>query len=394
VDRDEVAAAIVLFETPREPGAPGLRVRLAGHGGPLAALLAAPPGDPARARWESPAVRAEARARADRLAALGGSLILATDRSFPPHLAGLDWGPAWLFLRGAGALPEQAAAIVGTRRATPSARDFARALAEGVARAGVTVASGLARGIDAAAHRGALETADSTGGNCVTLAVLGTGVDICYPASHQALFAEVCARGLVASEYPPGTPPLRQHFPARNRILGGLCQATVVVQAPARSGALLTSGFAEEAGNEVLAVPGDPLLAENAGSNRLLANGARVALGVEDVLSAVAGHEVEFPGARAVLGVLGGEEGPLPARERTLLLALDLVPRDVDAVAVATGLEVREVLAGLLRLELAGLIESLPGGRVRWTLRAARAARLRGAGPGRPPPAAQGRMPL
>jgi DNA processing protein len=242
-----------------------------------------------------------------------------------------------------------------------------------VTRAGVAVISGLARGIDAAAHRGAL---DASG---ITLAILGTGVDRCYPAAHRSLFAEILEHGLVVSELPPGTPPLPYHFPARNRILAGLCQAVVVVQAPARSGALVTAAHAAESGSEVLAVPGDPLLPENEGSNQLLAAGARVTLGVEDVLSAVHGHEVILPGAATGFRSGSGSSSPsspaLAPNDCALLAALDFTPRQVDEVVRATGLEVEGVLSGLLRLELAGMVESVAGGRVRWTPRAARSRR-------------------
>jgi len=391
VDRDEVAAAIVLYETPRQPGVPALRARILKHGSSLSALAAARSDDAARRRWDDGGVRAEAQARAARLIAGGGRFLLLGDPKFPARLAGLEWGPPWLFVRGeAPSIPELAAAIVGTRRATPSACEIAHDLAAGVARTGVAVVSGLARGIDAAAHRGALHAAADRGElgaldtPAVTLAVLGTGVDQCYPAAHRGLFAEILAHGLVISELPPGTPPLPYHFPMRNRILAGLCQAVVVVQAPERSGALVTAAHAAESGSEVLAVPGDPLIPENAGSNRLLAAGARVALGVEDVLSAVHGHEVVVPGAAPPFGSSGTALGSsataatlaipeaLAPRDRALLAALDFTPRDVDELVRTTGFEVEDVLSGLLRLELAGWVESVAGGRVRWTPQAAR----------------------
>jgi DNA processing protein len=282
-------------------------------------------------------------------------------------------------VRGAGEFADPAAAIVGTRQATPSAREFAVHLARGAARAGVGVVSGLARGIDAAAHRGALEAGGST------IAVLGTGVDRCYPAAHRALYAEILTAGLVVSEYPPGSPPRREHFPARNRVLAALARAVVVVQAPVKSGALVTAAFAADQGSEVLAVPGDPHLPENAGSNQLLAAGARVVLGVEDVLSAVKGYEVP---ADPTAGDAAGERDPLLTligkEDRVLLGELDLVPRSVDLLARATGTAMSEVLAALLRLELAGLVEQLPGGAARLTPRAARSSVRR-------PPAGGGR---
>ncbi len=371
MDRDVVAAAIVLFETPRgdRPDVTSLRSSIREHKDSLAALLAAPRSDGARRRWEERKVRSEARERAARLMAGGGRLIFTGAPGFPSRLAALDWGPPWLFVRGPLPFPEYAAAIVGTRRATPSALEFARELAEEVAAMGVAVVSGMARGIDAAAHHGALAVPEGE-----TVAVLGTGVDVCYPAANRKLYALILDRGLLVSELPPGSPPLRHHFPMRNRILAALARAVVVVQAPQRSGALVTAAHAADAGSEVLAVPGDPILPENAGSNALLAAGARVTLGVDDVLSAVLGHEV-IAARGATARPQSTRDATLAASDRALLLALDLVPREVDEVVESTGREIAEVLSGLLRLEVAGLVESVEGGRVRWTPRAARQAR-------------------
>ena len=372
VDQDDVAAAILFDENsgPR-PWRRHVRERLLRHRTPLSALLAAPSSEVARARWDDRATREDLRARARRFAALGGRLLVSTDPHYPARLVAFDWAPPWLYVRGAGDFARPAVAIVGTRRATPSAREFAAQLARGATRAGVCVVSGLARGIDAAAHRGALD------GGGATIAVLGTGVDRCYPAANRALYAEILAVGLVVSEYPPGAPPKREHFPARNRVLAGLAEAVVVVQAPVQSGALVTSAFAADQGAEVLAVPGDPLLPENAGSNQLLAAGARLALGVEDVLSAVHGYEV--PADRAGDGEAGQNDGggdrlldAIGDEEHALLAELDLAPRAVDLVARAAGIAVSDLLAGLIRLELAGLVEQLPGGAVRLTPRAAR----------------------
>ena len=390
VDQDDVAAAILFDENsgPR-PWRRHVRERLLRHRTPLSALLAAPSSEVARARWDDRATREDLRARARRFAALGGRLLVSTDPHYPARLVAFDWAPPWLYVRGAGDFARPAVAIVGTRRATPSAREFAAHLARGAARAGVCVVSGLARGIDAAAHRGALE------GGGATIAVLGTGVDRCYPAAHRALFAEILAAGLVVSEYPPGAPPRREHFPARNRVLAGLAEAVVVVQAPVQSGALVTSAFAADQGAEVLAVPGDPLLPENAGSNQLLAAGARLALGVEDVLSAVHGYEVPAdPDDASDAGTAGTDGLAVGAADRALLAELDLAPRAVDLVARAVGAAVSEVLAGLIRLELAGLAEQLPGGAVRLTPHGARwEGRRAGGARLDPPPRAEPRNP-
>jgi DNA processing protein len=259
--------------------------------------------------------------------------------------------------------------MVGTRRATPSACAFAEKLAAGTARAGITVVSGLALGIDSAAHRGALQAGGPT------LAVLGTGVDRCYPAANRRLLAELLESGLAVSELPPGAPPLRYHFPKRNLLLAGLCRAVVVVQAPLKSGALITAAHAGDTGAELLTVPGDPILPENAGSNWLLTLGIRPALAVEDVVSTVLGHEVRVPepvpsGAAATPGTVpggGGSAGPSGPLALRLLAALDFVPRPVDQVAAAVDQPIAAVLSELTALELQGFVEPLPGGRVRLT---------------------------
>jgi DNA processing protein len=383
VDHEEVAAAIVLQESELPASTPGPGPTPDGGGpvverrkridrqAPLAALARAARSDPARRRWETRSVRTEALARARGFTRAGGRLVLRSSAEFPPRLQPFPWCPPWLWVRGQRGFPAHAVAMVGTRKATPSACAFTAELAGGAAAAGVTVASGLALGIDGAAHRGAL----AAGGR--SLAVLGTGVDRCYPAAHRRLYFELLERGLAVSELPPGALPMPHHFPRRNRLLAALCRAVVVVQAPLKSGALITAGHAGEIGAELLAVPGDPMLPENAGSNWLLTVGFRPALGVDDVVSAVLGHEVAVP-------ALPGAEGPaavsaaMSPGEEALLGALDFVPRAVEAVAIELGRPIGELLSLLLGLELRGLVEPQPGGAVRLTPKAAPiAARVR-----------------
>jgi DNA processing protein len=396
LDHEEVAAAIVLQETPADdspeigprerqrPGPP----RRQGHeerpraATPLATMAAASPTDPARKRWERRPVRAQALASARRFARVGGRLVLRASDEFPARVRAFPWCPPWLWVRGGGRFPALAVAMVGTRRATPSACAFAERLAAGAARAGITVVSGLALGIDSAAHRGAL----SAGGS--TLAVLGTGVDRCYPAANRPLLAKLLESGLAVSELPPGALPLRHHFPKRNLLLAGLCQAVVVVQAPAASGALITAAHAGDTGAELLTVPGDPVLPENAGSNWLLTLGIRPALGVEDVVSAVLGHEVRVAervgGAGEAGGPAGGGSEALSPLATQLLAALDFVPRGVDQVVAEMARPIAEVLAEITVLELRGWIETLAGGRARLTPQAAEVA-ARARGPARSP---------
>jgi len=367
-----VAAAIVWQETEFERASdPRWPPRTLRGGSPLATVTAAPASDPVGKRWSDPVVRDEARRRARRFARAGGRLVLRRSPDFPARLQAFDWCPPWLWVRGGGEFPTRAVAIVGTRRATPSACAYTEYLAGGAAVAGIAVVSGLALGIDGAAHRGAL----AAGG--ATYAILGTGVDRCYPAAHRSLLAELLADGLAVSELTPGTPPVHFHFPLRNRLMAGLCQAVVVVQAPHRSGALITADYTDATGTELLAVPGDPMLPENAGSNFLFTYGVRPALGIVDVVSAVIGHEVPLPWAE---GETGGAPlaPPLARSEERLLGALDLVPRALAEVAEELALPIAELLASLTALELRGLVEPPAAGRARLTPRAAAlAARVR-----------------
>ncbi|HXG77423.1 MAG TPA: DNA-processing protein DprA, partial [Gaiellaceae bacterium] len=252
--------------------------------------------------------------------------------------------PAQLYLRGAGdpsLLSAPAVAVVGARSCSAYGRAVARSLGRELAGAGLVVVSGLARGVDGEAHRGALEAEGAT------VAVLGCGIDRDYPAAHAELARRIRSRGLVVSEYEPGVEPAPWRFPARNRIIAGLCRATVVVEARERSGALITADFALEEGREVLAVPGEITSALSAGTNGLLRLGAAPVTGAGDVLelfglSLATRRAVPLgDAARALLGPLA--DGPLTADE--LLRRAGLAPG--DAAAALTELE----LAGRVVLE-------------------------------------------
>jgi DNA processing protein len=256
--------------------------------------------------------------------------------------------PPGLFLRGAGAaemLAEPAVAIVGARSCSDYGAHVARTLARELAAAGVVVVSGLARGVDGWAHRGALEP------GAATVAVLGCGIDRDYPRAHTALAAQICDRGLLVSEYPPGVAPAPWRFPARNRIVAGLAGATVVVEARERSGALITADLALEEGREVLAVPGEITSALSRGTNQLLRLGAVPVTSAEDVLEA--------------LGVVPPPEPDRPARlgesALTILEALAAGASTADELAARAGLEASAVAATLAELELAGLVEARAG---------------------------------
>jgi DNA processing protein len=256
----------------------------------------------------------------------------------PPLLRAIHDPPQRLYVRGDAeldVLEQRAVAIVGARACSAYGSHVARSLARELAAAGVVVVSGLARGIDGEAHRGALEA----GG--VTVGVLGCGIDRDYPAAHADLARRICERGLVVSEYEPGVEPAPWRFPARNRIIAGLCAATVVVEARERSGALITADFALEEGREVLAVPGEVTSALSAGTNALLKLGATPVTAVADVLQ--------------VLGV-DASEGERPAQvEGAAAAVLAALPGAPDDVARATGLDAAQVAAALAELELAQL---------------------------------------
>jgi len=269
------------------------------------------------------------------------------DGHFPSTLAQIAGAPGSLRLRGDLGRPAARVAIVGSRATDRYGRDTARRLARGLARAGVSVVSGGALGIDAAAHEGALEA----GGH--TVAVLGCGLAVTYPASHRDLFARIVeAGGALLSEYEDGVHGTRWTYPERNRIVSGLSDAVVVVRAGAESGALITAAHARAQGVPVLAVPGDVDEPLAAGPNGLLKEGARVVTDAADVLELLG----LAPGTQAELPLAG-----LDPSARALLAALTTAPRHADAVAQAAGLAPGPALAGLLRLELEGLCEQRPG---------------------------------
>jgi len=265
---------------------------------------------------------------------------------YPPLLTELHDPPSRLHLRGRSSelLARPSVAIVGARSCSPYGAQVARELAQSLAAAGLVVVSGLARGVDAEAHRGAL----AAGG--LTIAVLGCGIDRDYPRAHAELARRIAESGLVVSEYPPGIEPSPWRFPARNRIIAGLAQATVVVEARERSGALITADFALELGREVFATPGEITSALSAGTNDLLRQGATPLLSAEDVLEALG---VE-PTPRALPTGLSPES--LEVLER-----LSDGARTLDELVRATERDPAALAATLTELELAGLIAAADG---------------------------------
>jgi DNA processing protein len=279
------------------------------------------------------------------LRARGFTWLARTDERFPPLLAAIHDPPAGLFLRGAAEpelLTRPAVAVVGARACSPYGAQVARMLGRELTRAGLVVVSGLARGIDGEAHRGALE-ADGP-----TVAVLGCGIDRDYPAAHAELARRIGVNGLVIAEYAPGVEPAPWRFPARNRIIAGLCPLTIVVEARERSGALITADFALEEGREVFACPGEITSALSAGTNELLRIGATPLTRADDVLEHF-GLVAEPAPAHAV----GSDAG-------VVLACLD-VATTADELVRTSGLDAARTAVALSELELAGLVVNAHG---------------------------------
>lgn len=308
-------------------------------------------------------------------------LLTIQDAGYPNRLRNIYDPPCLLYVRGR--LPafddEASIAVVGTRDCTPYGVSCAEKLGYGLAAGGAVVVSGLARGVDSAALRGALRA-----GGTVT-AVLGNGLDVVYPPENQYLYEDVAAAGALISEYPPGTPPEAKHFPVRNRIMSGLCLGTLVVEAPARSGALITAGTALEQGRDVFAVPGPIDAPTSVGCNRLIRDGAGLVSDAWDILGE---YEPRFPdklrreGARETPAVLGyqarqkTEPKPVPPSvslshndysltddQICLLRALTEEPMLVDDLIELTDIPTRRVLSALTVLEIEHLVTQHSGKR-------------------------------
>jgi DNA processing protein len=288
------------------------------------------------------------------LEAPGNSVVTLGDADYPKLLLEIPDPPLLLYCRGQlQFLNRPALAMVGSRNATAqgvrNAEQFARALSE----AGLTIVSGLAQGIDAAAHRGGLAAAGST------IAVLGTGADVVYPPANGALTAEIAERGLLLSEFPLGSKPLAHNFPRRNRLISGLAQGCVVVEAALASGSLITARAAAEQGREVFALPGSIHSPLAKGCHALIKSGAKLAESADDVLSELSAfRRTGFASTRTAANVpASAADG-----EEPLLAHMGDEPVDVDSLCARAGLPAAHVSAELLRLELAGRVAALPGG--------------------------------
>ena len=289
-----------------------------------------------------------------RAAAPGRRVLLLGDADYPPPLLHSADPPLLLYLQGdAALLSTPCLAMVGSRRPTAQGRDNARRFAEALAGQGWTIVSGLAAGVDGAAHEGAL----AAGGR--TIAVVGTGIDRVYPPSHRALAHRIAETGLLVSEYCLGTPPLSANFPQRNRIIAGLSRGTLVVEAALRSGSLITARLASEAGRDVLAIPGSILAPQSAGCHALIRQGAALVDSPEQVAEELGPLQ---PVALPVRATTTAAATPAPADADPVLAALGHDPQSLDTLIDRCGWPAHTLSAHLLTLELDGQVARLPGG--------------------------------
>lgn len=276
------------------------------------------------------------------------AVVLQSDAGYPAALGDLPDPPVVLYSIGGCGMTGPRAAIVGTRDATPYGERVTRELAGALARAGATVVSGMARGIDSVAHRAALDAGGAT------VAVLGTGVDRAYPVGNRSLHRRIARQGLLLSELPPGTGPTRGSFPRRNRIIAALAEVTIVVEAGRKSGALITAAHALELGRMVAAVPGPIDSPGSAGANELLRDGAIVIADVADAVALV-GLTPPLSGSR----VIASDD------ERAVWDALAAGAMDLDSLTTRSGLPARRCMAAVTALELAGAVECALTGEIR-----------------------------
>lgn len=295
-------------------------------------------------------------------------IVTLADPRYPSALLQTVDPPLLLYTLGAPGLhlgdvaSTQALAIVGSRNPTPQGALDARLFARYLAQSGLTIVSGLALGVDGAAHEGALEgAAQAAGPTAATIAVVGTGLDRVYPARHRDLAHRIAARGMIVSEFALGTPPLTPNFPRRNRVISGLAQGTLVVEAALASGSLITARLAAEQGREVFAIPGSIHAPQSRGCHALIRQGAKLVESAQDILeelptfAATASRADEAPDAPP-----DDLDAALP--EHSLLVHLGHAPVSLDALCARTGLDVAKLQAQLLELELDGQVGRLPGG--------------------------------
>lgn len=363
LDQGEAFARIRLLRSPNL-GPVTYRQLMARYGTAIAALEALPEiaGRNGKAYAPAPERRVQDEIAAVRKA--GARYLFHDSADYPVLLRQIDSAPPILTWRGdISLLARPSVALVGARNASAAAVRLARDFAHDLAGEGWTVVSGLARGIDGAAHRGAL-----AGGGASTVGVIASGIDVAYPPEHADLQEEIATRGVLIAEQPPGTEPLARHFPARNRIIAGLCAGTLVVEAAPKSGSLITARLAGEMGREVMAIPGSPLDARSQGCNQLIRDGAILVQSAADVIEQLTG----FTGApRSTFRETGptwqeenAEDGPAPTVPADLAALLTRAPIDVDELIRQAGTSTAAVQLALLELELTGELVRHAGGRV------------------------------
>jgi DNA processing protein len=328
--------------------------------GSAAAALAAIPDLAARGGGRAPrlAGRAAAEREMEQVARMGARYLFLGQGLYPPLLAGIETAPPALIVKGhLSLLDKPAVAMVGARNASAAACRFARQLAQAVGEAGAAIVSGLARGIDTAAHDGAIETG--------TIAVVAGGLDVYYPAENEARQRAIAERGLLIAEQPPGTEPHARHFPSRNRIIAGLAHGTVVIEAAPRSGSLITARCANEFGREVMAVPGSPLDPRAQGCNQLIREGATLVQTADDVLEAIRPLRIAPLRQRDLDYRAPAAAADVEDEDRRILTGLlNPTPVPVDELIRQSALSPAVVHTVLLELELAGRLERHAGGKV------------------------------
>jgi DNA processing protein len=302
----------------------------------------------------------DARKELDAIAKLGGRMIAGCEPEFPKGLAAMEAPPPLIFAIGQiEILQREMVGIVGARNASALGRKFAAQIAADLGKENLVIASGLARGIDTAAHEGSLAT-----GTC---AVVAGGIDIVYPPENQQLYERIRAQGAIVSEMPVGQPPQARHFPRRNRIISGLSRGVVIVEAAEGSGSLITANYALEQNREIFAVPGSPLDPRAKGTNRLIREGAMLTETAEDVLAAlrpILGQSFREPDGR-MHGAPSTDAGAEADRIRAAILELlGPSPVEVDELIRQSGASASAVLTVLLELELAGKLSRHPGNKV------------------------------
>ncbi len=276
----------------------------------------------------------------------GARVVTIRDGEYPELLRHIPDAPIVLYMKGTFRPGPLALAIVGSRKASAEGMNLARKAGETLSSAGIAVVSGFARGIDTSAHAGALT------GEGKTVAVLGCGIDVCYPPENSALFEKIGREGLIITEYGPGEPPLPHHFPDRNRIIAGLSRGVLVVEASGRSGSLITARLALDYGREVMAVPGSIFREGYAGSNRLIKDGAKLVDGIEEIV------ETCFPG----ISLAEPAKADLDDEEKRVYSLIGFEKVHTDEVIERSGMDTKEVMAALTRLTMKNAVGEIAGG--------------------------------